>query len=548
VLKASKVYLPATYTSRSQFPDYLWVEGISVSSSLRDVTLALEYTIGGKVFDDKINLTVVQVDLDMSGVSDSEETYKGGFIALNDDDDDTQVDKDDGTVAGEIDLMGIHLNILPSLTIGQVKLEATDGSSKIDLWDGINKGPGHHITLPKTWDLSSESLPAATWGVEGINTSSSLRDVELKLSYIKDSSTIHSDIVKFTIIDVDFVEDTSQIYGFDNYTYCPTYTFFPQKSVRVSKSDTAKAQIEGSGLASSVYFLSSNTSEVTVSPSQASSSPQTVTFTGIAEGFTTVWSKLNSAGPYGANAAVIGVAPYVKDGYTLAVRVVHEDDDDVQVIAPGASGSSTTSICVSPGPNGKRDTIKGGDDVYSGEDILVGPNKICDTTADNTDDMSTDPYSASELEGFLNNIIYNQAVVKWTVMKFSDMTVNFDLNNDGKLDVSSWTTSEENEIINACDPGESFDVVVFIVNNPSNSSYAGGSYPNQKYAFVFPDISPDETETTAHEIGHAKFGLPDLSYPDSSDTYNLMWWAQEYSFGWKLRKGQWDVIQSKQTH
>jgi hypothetical protein len=55
------VSLPATYTSRSQFPKDLWVEGINVSSYPRDITLAMEYTIGGHTFDDRINITVVEI-------------------------------------------------------------------------------------------------------------------------------------------------------------------------------------------------------------------------------------------------------------------------------------------------------------------------------------------------------------------------------------------------------------------------------------------------------------------------------------------------------
>jgi hypothetical protein len=55
------VSLPATYTSRSQLPDDLWVEGIQASTSVRDITLALEYTIAGHTFDDRIKVTVVEV-------------------------------------------------------------------------------------------------------------------------------------------------------------------------------------------------------------------------------------------------------------------------------------------------------------------------------------------------------------------------------------------------------------------------------------------------------------------------------------------------------
>lgn len=522
-------------------PSTLYVEGYYTGTT----NLWLLYTPDGQVYPgsnyDLVKFTVVEVDLDISGVADADEESTGGFIALNDNDDNGNgtPDKDEsGTVSGEGDLIGIHLDISPSLNTGEVKLEATAGSSKIKVWESSTKGT--QVNLPKTWDLSSESLPSATWGVEGVSPSSSLRDVELTLSYIKDSSTIHSDKVKFTVIDVDWVENTGQTYGFDNYTD----PFYPQKSVDASDTDTAKAEITGTALSSSVYFLRTTGTSVTVSPSQASSSPQIVTFTGVSEGFSVIWSKLNSLGPYGKNAAPIGVAAYGLDSYTLAIRVVHEDDDDEQEIQPGQSGSSATDICVSPGDNGKRDTIKGGDDVYSGENILVGANLKCDTTADDEDDESTDPYTAAELEDYLDDTVYNQAVVDWTVDKLSDKDVNFDLDRDGYIDVSSWTTAEMDVIINNCDPG-GYDKVVFIVNNP-NGPYGGCSYGGSSYAFIFP--GSDEERTTAHELGHAAFSLPDLEWlewPLISDNYNLMWHTSAYS-GKRLRKDQWTTIQSKE--
>lgn len=523
-------------------PSTLWVEGYSAGSAELELLYSSStnpdhpvYPGGGYENRDMVKFTVVGMDLDMSGVVDSDEVSTGGFIALNDNDtdDDDDVDITDGTVAQEQDLHGIQISMSPSLTIGQVKLEATLGSSKIDIWDGIVKGSGHHITLPKTWDLSYQTLPATTWGVEGISSSSSLRDVELKLSYIKDSTTIHSDRIRFTVIDVDFEEDTSQTYGFDDYTD----PYYPQKSVKNSDSDTAIAEIEDTSLASSVYFVRTTGTSINVSPSQASSSPQTVTFTGIAEGFSVVWSKLNSSGAYGTDAAVIGVPVYNEDTYTLAVRVVHEEDDDVQVILPGQSGSSATDICVSSGSNGKRDTIKGGDDVYSGENILVGANLRCDTTADNTDDTSTDPYTASTLQNYLNNTIYNQAVVKWTtVTKLPDMSVNFDLNNDGYIDVSSWKTAEMNVVINNC-KNDNYNYNIFLVDNPSDGSFGFMDY-NQRYGFVHADTSPNAETTTAHELGHGAFGLTHES--GLGIPVNIM--TQGYQTKWRLFKGQWDDI------
>lgn len=134
-------------------------------------------------------------------------------------------------------------------------------------------------------------------------------------------------------------------------------------------------------------------------------------------------------------------------------------------------------------------------------------------------------------------------------MEWADVTeetataVNWDLNRDGKLDVSrSGWTSEQLVIVNNCDPGD-YDSVVFIVDNP-DESWGGVAKKNDKYAFVFPDVTPNAEKTTAHELGHCEFGLSDLETPDSSDDYNLMW--HEYNaYKWRLRKGQWIDIQAK---
>jgi hypothetical protein len=74
------VTLPATYETYEE----LWVEGVEVSSEPCDVTLALEYTIGGKTFDDQINVTVVKfgfknpVDPTKDEVNDSDDFFFRG--------------------------------------------------------------------------------------------------------------------------------------------------------------------------------------------------------------------------------------------------------------------------------------------------------------------------------------------------------------------------------------------------------------------------------------------------------------------------------------
>ena len=444
-------------------------------------------------------------------------------------------------MSGENDLVQINLSYQPStLDVGYAELKSPSGGQKsIRVWKNQTKGTGNMIIgdsdEKEVWAIGS--MPSPLW-VEGYVPV--LTQSQLCLSFTPDNQVpwypgggdYNNDRVNFTEIDVDFEEDTNQKYGFDEYTD----PFVPAKSVKLSDTDTAKANILPTGQANKVYFKSDNTGIVTVSPTQASNSPQTVTLTaGSVAFYTDVWSRLKSVD--GIDAARIRVDIYEQgDPYTVAIRVVHEDDDDIQVIQPGQKGISTADICISPGPNGKCDTIAGGDDVYSGEDILVGFNKICDTTADNTDDMSTDPFSAATLQDFLNNTVYNQAVVNWTVTKLSDKAVNFDLNRDGYIDVSTWKTAEMDVVINNC-KDDSYNYNIFLVDNPSDGSF-GFMQSNQKYGFVHADQSPYDTCTTAHELGHGAFSLSHESGLGVS--VNIMTQGSQYK--WRLFEGQWDSI------
>jgi hypothetical protein len=391
---------------------------------------------------------------------------------------------------------------------------------------------------------------------------------------------------------VDYAEDTSQTYGYDSYTNA----FFAYKSVKVGASDTAYADISGtSTIANEVYFTTTNAAVATVSPSSASSTHQQVTFTGVSEGFAQGLAKLHDPAKDNV-AANIGVYLYEQDSYTMAFVVVHEDDDDVQdfnvgkgksnqiAIAPGldmvldtttTSGDDTIvvsnvttgpdgicqttahpqddqiitvgqgkayAVCVSPGANGKRDTIKSGNDEYFGESINAGWDGICDTTADHVDDLQTAPFSAGDLKTYLNDQVYNQAIVKWTtVTRESDCTCNWDLNCDDDVEYGggSWS-SEENVIKTNCDPG-SYDEVVFVIPWYSNGR-SGKALPGQKYSFVVAFPGWDSKWTTAHEMGHAKFSLPDLNLPNSTDSANLMW-NESFVGGKRLRESQWQQIQ-----
>ena len=83
--------------------------------------------------------------------------------------------------------------------------------------------------------------------MEGIEPSDGPRDVEFTVTYTVEGLTFE-DKVKVTVVYVEFVEDTGQIYGYDDYSEID-----PWKSVRdSSNTDTAKANIETSGVAGEI--------------------------------------------------------------------------------------------------------------------------------------------------------------------------------------------------------------------------------------------------------------------------------------------------------
>ncbi len=399
---------------------------------------------------------------------------------------------------------------------------------------------------------------------------------------------------KVDIVDAQW-QEAGQNYGYDNYSNTD-----PWKSLRNNNyTDTASVHIDPPILSvyGKVYFKSLTESNVTVSPTNANSQIETVTFTGVSTGTSSVYSRFESTS--GDNLDLIKVKVYSLQTKTVALRVIHEEDDDTQDIAvgnglafqlgindgannvmetvrvtddtafvshidTGANGICNTTannlipggdddqvipvgegkqnqICVGPGSNGARDTNKHPNDGYTGNSIHTGTNGICDTTADSTDDASTDPFPSgiTAIQNYLNNI-YDQAVTSFTVTKLADDTRNWDLDNNGELDLnpagSGWS-SEENVIINNCDPG-GYDVIIYYVNNP-DLNYSGNSPKPGSYCFVYPDQTGREGMITAHEIGHALFGLDDIS---SADAENIMWYQEETWTPWRLRKSQWDTI------
>ena len=124
-----------------------------MSIGVRDIELKVLFTGSGGPCEDRVKLTVVQVDLDFGGVPDNDETDPGGFLCLNDDDDNGNgvPDKDEpGPTAGENDLKALTVSIDPALT-GTVTLSAIAGATKIKLYENADRS--NPVTLPKVWTV-----------------------------------------------------------------------------------------------------------------------------------------------------------------------------------------------------------------------------------------------------------------------------------------------------------------------------------------------------------------------------------------------------------
>ncbi len=266
-----------------------------------------------------------------------------------------------------------------------------------------------------------------------------------------------------------FKEVANSRFGWDDYTD-PT---LPSKSVALGRTDVVKAEITPKRAHASCTFASANKPVATVSPARALSSLQTVTVAGIRKGVAEIRAK--------ACLKIIrkfSVATYKKKSRTVAVTLVHEKKS-----GPTDLGYTSTNI--------------------SDDDIK-----------------------------FMLKKVFRQAIVSWQVYRQPEKIIEFDLNNDGMLDVDSWMTPEMAIIRDSC--GTNYDYNIFIVDNPTDTSTGFMSF-NQKYGFVHPNTGGD-AQTLCHELGHGAGGLNHT--PD--DSMNVMY--NYKSDIWRLRKNQWDQL------
>jgi hypothetical protein len=153
------------------------------------------------------------------------------------------------------------------------------------------------------------------------------------------------------------------------------------------------------------------------------------------------------------------------------------------------------------------------------------------------------------------NVIYNQAVVQWSVSIAEGINVpGISPFDDGESGLLTNYTPDMKKVINAYKDKMKDDVhYIFLVSNPKNNAGLLGYMPRSKPAgFVFVNNHSTEdalVHTIAHELGHGAFNLQHTFSDDSKGgkyqiqegtTDNLMDYTR--NFGTRLYKHQWDKI------
>jgi hypothetical protein len=238
------------------------------------------------------------------------------------------------------------------------------------------------------------------------------------------------------------------------------------------------------------------------------------------------------------------------------VIIVHESNDDVQVVPYGSETPSETTIVISSGNNRFLDSkwgYIGGDDavIYdavTGDSVVVaGANKICESYAYNTD-VRTTLISRESVQDTLDKY-YSQSGFEWIVTSIEEVTINFDLNKDGKIDVTRWETAEMEAISNNINiDATTFSIIVVDNSHDGSLGFSAFFERNPKQiAFVHPINAPNIYMTICHELGHGAFGLQHpfhefANFPQGGkDVSNIMNYGTRRN---KFRKYQWDIIET----
>jgi len=337
----------------------------------------------------------------------------------------------------------------------------------------------------------------------------------------------------YQLLMTQFREDTQQLYGFDFFSDPKVF----YKSVETGKTDTVLTEIAATDYFAEVHFRSTNTLVATVTPSGAASATQTLSIVGGVPG----GSEIHANGGFvdGPRTGRLKVLCYPKIRKTVAIRTIHEANDDEQLREFGTGGWAEGEAVVGPGSNGFLDTIAAPGDYELNGFIRAGYNGIVDTHASSGNRLGPS-VNADAVRAYLNARVYNQVVLEWSLVELPARAVNFDLDRDGAFQNSPWGASAEVDTVLEEADDLNYDFIVFLLDFPLLSTSMGDAYPGERAAFVYPRDHQYPQALIAHELGHAAFSLGDRFTPAAIQ--NLM--SRGDRCKWRLNHEQWQQIRA----
>jgi hypothetical protein len=285
--------------------------------------------------------------------------------------------------------------------------------------------------------------------------------------------------------------------GFDSETPQIIKFSIPWLSVPLARTNTLTVLINPTNIVNQITFDAHGSSDVSVSPAQATSVTQVVQVAGLAS--TTNLPILYVRG-YGA-----------QNSYTTTCSEVALD------VLPIA-----TSVTVA---------------VYR----VTASNPTNSPTPTNVPTQSA-------LKSYLDEIYGQQANVFMTVLPIQNVVVNYDLNTNGLLDVNTSTSNlfaEAVAITNAAHTAGALNVyyVHALTNLTQNTDVYGITHIPSRTCYI-QDSHPDSNvHIAAHELGHALGSLLDVDgktvpgYPD-----RLMWGVALTNNPCRLIQSEWHQI------
>lgn len=225
------------------------------------------------------------------------------------------------------------------------------------------------------------------------------------------------------------------------------------------------------------------------------------------------------------------------------IRQSSMDASDHEII-PLNQGKSN-SFCILAGANQFGDTVipsSVDDQRDTSDNILSGPDGICQATANNTDVPvpATSIPTADDLRNYLNDITwYKQANVFFTVTRGPDKEINFDTNRDGLIAADpselGWIGSQLNDTDTSTFQLY-FTGMTMARNSAGNQPLAFAFFPTGEAVFST-NHSGTRVYQIAHEVGHL---LGRSSH--STEAEDLMYEVDSSTSPCRIRKPDWDLV------